>query len=209
MIFAFSHTPSKALKSLAFLGATGAASYALFSNDIVNLDLLRTLLAASIPLSLSSKLPQIAKIFSSGTTGQLSAFLVFNSLAGCLARVFTTATETGDRTLWWSFVSASFLNAILALQMLYYWNDSKPTSHRQVADRISEKVAARNAIEEKKQQQQQQQDNSPLQQSAVPVIIPAGATPAKPVGSASIASPRPSSRSATRATSARYTRKVD
>lgn len=85
------------------------------------LDLVRTLFAFSIPLSLASKLPQIATNQRRRSTGQLSAFLVLNSLAGCLARVFTTATETGDRVMWWSFVGASALNAVLAAQMLAFW----------------------------------------------------------------------------------------
>lgn len=76
-----------------------------------------------------------------GSTGQLSAFLVFNSLAGCAARVFTTATETGDRVLWWGFVLATALNGVLAIQMALYWNK---------IDEKKEKVRLTSAVREKK-----------------------------------------------------------
>lgn len=107
------------------------------------------LLGASIPLSLSSKVPQILSNFRLGSTGQLSAFLVFNSLLGCLARVYTTATETGDDVLWWGFVGAAVLNGVIALQMLASWN-AEDALHQRVpvpvpasASRISEKVSAK------------------------------------------------------------------
>lgn len=195
LVIAYSHTSAKTAQALLFLGALAAGAFALFSESIVPMDLLRTLLAASIPLSLSSKLPQIAANFSNGSTGQLSAFLVFNSLAGCLARVFTTATETGDKTLWWSFVSASILNGVIALQMLWYWNQAPAK-------------AVHSAINEKVQEKKRRDEVESIRTSAVPVAIPAGATPVKPttnIGS----TPRSATKSASRASSARYTRKVD
>jgi mannose-P-dolichol utilization defect protein 1 len=128
-------------------------------------------------------------------------------LLGCLARVFTTATETGDVTLWWSFVSASILNGIIALQMFYYWNstDSKVSQKgERVANQISDKV------QEKKKREEAAQIHS-----ALPAKMPVGATPAKPVqlqqqSQPDVLSPtRSGLRSAGRAPSARYTRKVD
>ena len=202
LVLAYSRTSAKAVKMLAFLAIAGASGYVLFAEDLLPTDALRSLLAASIPLSLSSKVPQIAKIWQSGTTGQLSAFLVFNSLAGCLARVFTTATETGDRTLWWSFVSASVLNAVIAAQMLYYWNDGStgkaPVSKK--AAQVQAKVA--NRVQEYKEKS----ENS--QPVALPAVMPAGATPAKPTTNVGVA-PRSVSKSAGRSASSRYTRKVD
>lgn len=106
---------------VAFLALLAASTFALSGASSTTM----TWLAASaIPLSLSSKVPQIVSNARLGSTGQLSAFLVFNSLAGCLARVFTTATETGDRILWLGFVGAAALNAVLAVQMALYWNQS-------------------------------------------------------------------------------------
>lgn len=94
----------------------------LLSSSLLTPSTLKFLAASCIPLALSSKLPQILSNFKASSTGQLSAFLVFNSLAGCLARVFTTATETKDPVLWWGFVLAAALNGILAVQMGMYWN---------------------------------------------------------------------------------------
>lgn len=153
--------------------------------------MLRNLLALSIPLSLSSKVPQIAKIYQSGTTGQLSAFLVFNSLAGCLARVFTTATETGDRTLWWSFVSASALNAVLAVQMLYYWKDTPSQAQ---------------AVQQLKVKEKRNDAPPPARAAVAPASV---ATPAKPAPGVAITAPGSLSKSGYRTPSSRYTRKVD
>jgi len=105
----------------AFLAVTLSSMYILCSPSLVPLSLLRTLVTLSIPLSLSAKFPQIIANFKNSSTGQLSAFLVINSLAGCLARVYTTQQETGDPVIWWSFMLASILNGVLALQLAYYW----------------------------------------------------------------------------------------
>lgn len=58
-------------------------AYALSSTSLVPPSTLAFLQTLTIPLALSSKLPQIVSNFRAGSTGQLSAFLVFNSLAGC------------------------------------------------------------------------------------------------------------------------------
>jgi mannose-P-dolichol utilization defect protein 1 len=119
LILSFSGRGAASL--LAYLAVFGVLTYASLSPVLLPLGALRALLTTTIPLSLSSKIPQIIANQRAGSTGQLSAFLVFNSLAGCLARLFTTQTETGDRVLWWSFASAAALNAVLALQMIWFW----------------------------------------------------------------------------------------
>ena len=107
-----------------FLAVAGASMYALLNEHITPMPLLRSLLTAAIPVSLLAKVPQIWSIYQNKSSGQLSAFLVFNSLMGCLARVFTTQTETGDSILWWGYVLAAALNGVLALQLAYYWNST-------------------------------------------------------------------------------------
>lgn len=47
---------------------------------------------------------------------------MFNYLLGSLSRIFTTLQEVDDKLILYSFVAAFSLNAILALQMVYYWN---------------------------------------------------------------------------------------
>lgn len=192
MIFAYSHQSSKTAKALTFLAITGASTQALLSSDIIPINALRSLLALSIPLSLSSKVPQIATIASSGTTGQLSAFTVFSSLLGTLARVFTTATETGDKTLWWSYVLASVLNGVIALQMLYYWKSPAEPAVQKIQEKLQE---TRNLAQ-------------PVSANPLQGTVAVGATPTKPMHAGN-GVPKSAARSAPRSASSRYTRKVD
>jgi len=50
---------------------------------------------------------------------------VFNYLAGSLARIYTTVQEVDDPLIFWGFISGFILNAVLAAQMVYYWNSPK------------------------------------------------------------------------------------
>lgn len=76
----------------------------------------------TLPLSLFSKLPQIMQNARSRSTGQLSAFAVVAQIAGCLARLFTTATEVGDIIVTAGFALALILNIIVGVQMWMYWD---------------------------------------------------------------------------------------
>jgi mannose-P-dolichol utilization defect 1 len=115
------HYSQKDLHALGALGLVLAASYALFDTKLVSYQHLQILQGLSIPLSLASKVPQIYKNYQNGSTGQLSALTVFSYLAGSVARIFTTMTEVNDPMIFWGFVLAAGLNAILAAQMVYYW----------------------------------------------------------------------------------------
>lgn len=77
----------------------------------------------TIPLSLFSKVPQVMANYKNKSTGQLSVFSVVNYLMGSLARVFTTIQEVNDPLILSSFVGATVLNAILAIQVVLYWNN--------------------------------------------------------------------------------------
>lgn len=91
----------------------------------------------TLPLSLFSKLPQIRQNLRSQSTGQLSAFAVISQMVGCLARLFTTATEVGDLLISAGFALALLLNCILGAQLWMYWGkDEKEDfglSNRRVA----------------------------------------------------------------------------
>jgi mannose-P-dolichol utilization defect 1 len=50
------------------------------------------------------------------------AVQVFNYLAGSLSRIFTTLQEVDDKLILYGFIAGFMLNAVLALQMVYYWN---------------------------------------------------------------------------------------
>ncbi|PWN31293.1 mannose-P-dolichol utilization defect 1 protein [Meira miltonrushii] len=84
-------------------------------------NLLSVLQAFSIPISLLSKFPQIGELYRNKKCGHLSSIVVFAQLAGTLARVFTTITETGDWLLGIGFGLASILNTVIAIQYVYYW----------------------------------------------------------------------------------------
>ena len=49
---------------------------------------------------------------------------VFNYLFGSLSRIFTTLQEVDDKLILYGFIAGFTLNAILAFQMIYYWNSS-------------------------------------------------------------------------------------
>jgi mannose-P-dolichol utilization defect 1 len=53
-------------------------------------------------------------------------FQVFNYLAGSLSRIFTTLQEVDDKLILYGFVAGFSLNAVLAAQMVYYWNAPAP-----------------------------------------------------------------------------------
>jgi mannose-P-dolichol utilization defect protein 1 len=43
-------------------------------------------------------------------------------LAGSLSRIFTTLQEVDDKLILYGFIAGFAFNAVLALQMVYYWN---------------------------------------------------------------------------------------
>ncbi|GAA6007297.1 hypothetical protein JCM10207_001575 [Rhodosporidiobolus poonsookiae] len=144
------YSPRPTIPRLVPIAAFFAAlAYALTSSTLVPSSTLSFLQTLTIPVSLSSKLPQIISNFRLGSTGQLSAFLVFNSLAGCLARVFTTRTETNDPVLFWGFLLGALLNGIIALQMLLYWGKTAVEVVDKHADGRLETVATVSGVSEK------------------------------------------------------------
>ncbi|KAK6533802.1 hypothetical protein TWF694_002731 [Orbilia ellipsospora] len=120
------HFTNRGAYAGALVAGFAAAAYALFSPNVVSEKTMTLLQASTIPIGLASKVPQIYTIWKEGSTGQLSAFAVFNFLAGSLARVFTTLQEVDDPLILWSFLGGAILNAVLAAQMIYYWNSSAP-----------------------------------------------------------------------------------
>jgi mannose-P-dolichol utilization defect protein 1 len=89
----------------------------------MTLNTLALLQITTLPLSVFSKLPQIRQNFRSKSTGQLSTFAVVSQIAGCLARLFTTATEIGDPLVSAGFAVALLLNLILGVQLWLYWGE--------------------------------------------------------------------------------------
>lgn len=103
----------------------GSLLYSLNNEQLVPAVLMSSLYAATIPLSLASKVPQIYTNFVNKSTGQLSVFTVVNYFAGSAARVFTTMTELDDTLMLFGNALATTFNAILVLQVILYWNKNK------------------------------------------------------------------------------------
>lgn len=99
----------------------------LFTPTLCSASLLAVLQAATIPISLLSKVPQIVELQTRKAPGQLSAIVVFAQFAGTLARIFTSLTETDDPLLFWGFALAAGFNAIILTQLLVYWNGNEKT----------------------------------------------------------------------------------
>jgi len=101
---------------------TALASAALVGT-LVNLpkETIALLQITTLPLGLFSKLPQIAQNYRAQSTGQLSTFAVVAQILGCLARLFTTATEVKDTLVLAGFFLALVLNIVLGLQIWAYY----------------------------------------------------------------------------------------
>lgn len=103
--------------TLAILATAGTA-YTLNSLPLSTLSLVQL---ATLPLSLFSKVPQIVQNAEAKSTGQLSAVAVIAQILGCVARLFTTATEVKDMLVLSGFGLALVLNLVLGTQMWMYW----------------------------------------------------------------------------------------
>ncbi|KZF26209.1 mannose-P-dolichol utilization defect 1 protein [Xylona heveae TC161] len=123
-----------------FIALLAVVAGALFQERAVNAELLAYLQAAAGLLSVASKVPQIYTIWKEGSTGQLSAFAVFNYLGGSLSRIFTTLQEVDDKLILYGFVAGFVLNAVLAAQMVLYWNKSPAAGQKKSAGKAKGKA---------------------------------------------------------------------
>ncbi|TVY18527.1 Mannose-P-dolichol utilization defect 1 protein [Lachnellula arida] len=112
----------KSAGAAVFVAGLAASGAALFAPNVVDMQTLSYFQAGAGVLGVASKLPQIVAVWQEGGTGQLSAFAVFNYLLGSLSRIFTTLQEVDDKLILYGFIAGFALNAILAAQMVYYWN---------------------------------------------------------------------------------------
>ncbi|XP_067003372.1 mannose-P-dolichol utilization defect 1 protein homolog [Anabrus simplex] len=85
-------------------------------------DMLWSMQAVNVPIIITGKLIQVVTNYRNGSTGQLSAATGFMLFFGSLARIFTSIQETGDTIIIVTYVSACSVNAIIAGQLVYYWN---------------------------------------------------------------------------------------
>ncbi|KAF5863644.1 Mannose-P-dolichol utilization defect 1 protein [Aspergillus alliaceus] len=139
LVLTFADRPTAAA---AFIAVVAASVYALlFDQTLVDAHTMSLLQAGAGALGVASKLPQIVTIWREGGTGQLSAFAVFNYLAGSLSRIFTTLQEVDDKLILYGFIAGFSLNLILAAQMLYYWKTpTKAKKQKKAAPKTVEKT---------------------------------------------------------------------
>ncbi|KAK7519030.1 mannose-P-dolichol utilization defect 1 protein-like protein [Phyllosticta citricarpa] len=134
------HYQGKSAGAAVWVAGLAAAGYALFDQGIVDPKTMAVLQAAAGVLGVASKAPQIVANYEQGSTGQLSAFAVFNYLLGSLSRIFTTLQEVNDPLVLYGFVSGFVLNCILAFQMIYYWNS--PSGKKTAGKKTEKPIAA-------------------------------------------------------------------
>ncbi|CAG5179372.1 uncharacterized protein ALTATR162_LOCUS9197 [Alternaria atra] len=123
-----------------WVGGLAVAGAALFNDQWIDTEKLSLLQATAGVLGVASKVPQILTVWSEGGTGQLSAFAVVNYLLGSLSRIFTTLQEVDDPLILYGFIAGFVLNAILFLQVVYYWN--APASKKTESKKLAEPIAA-------------------------------------------------------------------
>jgi mannose-P-dolichol utilization defect protein 1 len=104
------------------LASSAIGITAIYSLLIAPSTVLQGLQMMTVPLSILSKLPQISQNYKAQSTGQLSAVAVISQVAGCVARLFTTATEVQDPIVLAGFAVALVLNLVLGIQMWLYWD---------------------------------------------------------------------------------------
>lgn len=97
------------------------------------------LLAA--PVVITGRLWQALENYRAGNTGQQSLITFSLLLLGCMARIFTSITETGDTIVILSYSLATFANAVLVTQVIWYW---------EATNKFLAKHAATKAKKEKK-----------------------------------------------------------
>lgn len=110
-----------------------AVNFVLMSG-LTPVEILWTLQGFNILVVIFAKLTQAFTNFKNGHTGQLSGITLVMLFGGSLARIFTSIQETGDKIVILTYVAATLCNAVLVVQLLYYWNVSP------VAKKIAKKV---------------------------------------------------------------------
>jgi len=135
--------PDSKPRLIAALVVSASTAYLL---TIVPAHVLALLQMATIPLSLLSKFPQIYENQRAKSTGQLSAVAVISQVAGCLARLFTTATEVGDSIVFAGFLLALLLNIVVGLQMIVFWGNDGEDKHTGRGPIIREKTSLESIV---------------------------------------------------------------
>lgn len=116
---------NKTMQLLLFTALYSILLSTLLIPNYVTSDQMALLQSATIPITALARLPQIIKIWSAKSSGQVSILSLFLVMVGSLARLYTSSAEIKDPILLIGFSSTALLNTILFLQVLYFNNTSK------------------------------------------------------------------------------------
>lgn len=111
--------------AVGYISAYVALISALVHPSFIPKDVVWYLQSTVLPLAVTGKMIQAFKNYKAQHTGQISAVTAWSILAGSLARIFTTIQETGDMLTAVTFACAASANAIIALQVAYYWRSTE------------------------------------------------------------------------------------
>jgi mannose-P-dolichol utilization defect protein 1 len=81
--------------------------------------------SSPIPLGSAARITQIYHSWKTKSTGPLSIFTFGLNVMGCVARIFTTLTETDDLLMLASCINGTILNLIVCIQIIIYGSKSK------------------------------------------------------------------------------------
>uniref|UniRef100_A0A183DZZ2 Mannose-P-dolichol utilization defect 1 protein homolog n=1 Tax=Gongylonema pulchrum TaxID=637853 RepID=A0A183DZZ2_9BILA len=95
------------------------------TGDYIPFSVLACLQAITIPVIIAAKVLQIHANYRQKSTGQLSLISVSLQFSGCLARIFTSMKETGDRLVIINYVIAALLNGVIFAQFFLYWKSTE------------------------------------------------------------------------------------
>lgn len=112
-------------KALSFILIFSSLIYTLNHPTLVPMNIVWYLQSSVVYLAVSGKLLQAFKNYKAQHTGQLSAVSALAIFAGSSARVLTTIKETGDVLTTITFICSSLANAIIAIQVLWYWKSTQ------------------------------------------------------------------------------------
>lgn len=115
----------RTLKAMSFLTTYSGIIFALNHPTMVPMDIIWYLQSSVVYLAVSGKLLQAIKNYKAQHTGQISAVSAWAIFGGSCARILTTIKETGDALTTLTFVCSSMANAIIAMQVLWYWKSTE------------------------------------------------------------------------------------
>lgn len=111
-------------KSATFVAAYASIVYILMGG-YTPIEYLWSAQAFNVPILFVGKMIQALTNYRNQSTGQLSSATCFMLFAGSIARIFTSAQETGDFMMILTYCVSTFANAIIVAQLFYYAKSNK------------------------------------------------------------------------------------